>query len=69
MSKSLEQADVVDAFVEIARRDSSFPIPLMVLVVTVFAEKLGMTPEELAPIIGARDRELHGEPILYTGEE
>jgi len=69
LSKSIEQIDVVDAFVEIAHRDSSFPIPLMVLVVTVFAEKLGTTPELLAPIIGARDKEIYGEPTLYTGDE
>lgn len=66
---SIEQADVVDAFVEIARRDNSFPIPLMVLVVIVFAEKLGLQPEELGLIIGERDRELYGQPTLYTGKE
>jgi len=65
----MEQADVVNAFVEIARRDSSFPIPLMVLVVAVFAEKLGTTPLELGRIIGARDRELYGTPTPYTGVE
>ena len=43
--------------------------PLMCVVVTVFAEKLGMAPEELGRIIGARDRELYGETILYTGKE
>ena len=65
----MEQADVVNAFVEIVRRDTSFPIPLMRLVVSVFAEKLGTTPEELGRIIGARDRELYGETTRYTGEE
>ncbi len=69
MSKSMEQADVVDAFVEIVRRDTSFPMLHMKLVVTVFAEKLGLEPGELAHIIGERDIELYGKSTPYTGKE
>ncbi|KKL23089.1 hypothetical protein LCGC14_2428900 [marine sediment metagenome] len=65
----MEQTDVVDAFVEIVRRDTSFPLSSMELVVTVFAETLGLEPKELVRIIGARDRELYGEATPYTGEK
>ncbi len=65
---SIEQIDVVDAFVEIAREDSSFPLPLMKLVLVAFAKKLGLEPVALARLIGERDRELHDEPLPYTGD-
>ena len=65
---SIEQIDVVDAFVEIAREDSSFPLPLMKLVVVAFAKKLGLEPVELAYLVCERDRELYDEPLPYTGD-
>ena len=36
---------------------------------SVFAEKLSLAPAELGLIIRARDIEIHGSPLPYTGEE
>ncbi|KKL25038.1 hypothetical protein LCGC14_2409330 [marine sediment metagenome] len=68
MSKGLTQTEVLDAFVAIAREDNDFPFDRMVQVVTAFAEKISLTPAELSRIIGARDIEIHGTPLLYKGE-
>ena len=65
----MEQSEIVDSFVEIARRHPTFPIPAMVTAVSVFAEKLNLAPAELGLIIRARDIEIHGSPLPYTGEE
>ena len=56
---SIEQADVVDIFVEVARKGWPIPIPGMTLFVTAFAEKLDLTPMALTLIIRDRDKELH----------
>ena len=61
---SIEQIDVVDAFVEIVRKDTGFPMARMVQVLEAFALKLGMDVRELSHIIGGRDAELYGEALL-----